>query len=290
MNTSGTINYWHGPDVNQAIKSHLKLPANPQVTSQYNEMIQYYDGMNDTANPSLKRGRSNSDWQTSPLKRRQYVHQVSYSLPSSADHTDDDDDDDDDESNMTNGNIANGGMEKNSESKRDDSRRRAAHTAAEQKRRNSIRKGYDALQNLVPNSHLLDPISSQKVSKAAILKRSTDYLIELNKEKEEISAQLEARRTDTYCLRAVQKTYEDILEMNLNSSKNANKTIDDEHKFNVFQNIADSLFVSFDQAMQTGQVTSFHQFTSTMIRWIEDSCRPADINDVILRILKNLKS
>ena len=73
--------------------------------------------------------------------------------------------------------------------KRDDNRRRAAHTAAEQKRRNAIRvnethfsltminldfsfqKGYDALQSLVPNSHLLDPISSQKVSKAAILKR-----------------------------------------------------------------------------------------------------------------------
>ncbi|CAF4396770.1 unnamed protein product, partial [Adineta steineri] len=28
-------------------------------------------------------------------------------------------------------------------------------------------KGYDALQSLVPNSHLLYPISSQKVSKAA---------------------------------------------------------------------------------------------------------------------------
>ena len=78
---------------------------------------------------------------------------------------------------------------------------------------------------------------------------ATDYLMELKKETQEISAQLEASRTDTYCLRAVQKsvlfvqetiislifcrTYEDILEMNLNSSKNANATIDDEHKFRV---------------------------------------------------------
>ncbi|CAF0837895.1 unnamed protein product [Adineta ricciae] len=285
MNTSGIAPYWNGQDVNQAIKSHLKAPINSQINAQYGEVVQCYDGVNN--NPSLKRDRSNSDWQISPLKKRQYVHQVSYSLPSSADHTDDDDDDEDEEGDITN---VNGNMIKTGDTKRDDSRRRAAHTAAEQKRRNAIRKGYDALQSLVPNSHLLDPISSQKVSKAAILKRSTDYLMELKKETQEISAQLEASRTDTYCLRAVQKTYEDILEMNLNSSKNANATIDDEHKFRVFQNIADGLFVSFDQAMQTGQVTNFAQFTSTMLRWIEDSCRPGDISDTIRRILPNLKS
>jgi hypothetical protein len=62
--------------------------------------------------------------------------------------------------------------------------------------------------------------------------------------------QLEAKRKDNFCLRAVQKfvfcfliikyifkianrTYEDILEMNMISNKNANATIDDEHKFQV---------------------------------------------------------
>jgi len=32
--------------------------------------------------------------------------------------------------------------------------------------------------------------------------------------------------------------------------------------------------VTFDQAMQAGQVTNFSQFTSTVLRWVEDSCRP----------------
>jgi hypothetical protein len=63
--------------------------------------------------------------------------------------------------------------------------------------------------------------------------------------------QLEAKKKDTFCLRAVQKfvfffvwllniylklinrTYEDILEMNMISNKNTNTTIDDEHKFQV---------------------------------------------------------
>ena len=124
-------------------------------TIRFDLVVQYYDGVN--INSSLKRDRSNSDWQISPLKKRQYVHQVSYSLPSSADHTgllmtlmsndfflmkgwcvyvDDDDDDEDEESFVTN---VNGNMIKTTDTKRDDSRRRAAHTAAEQKRRNAIR-------------------------------------------------------------------------------------------------------------------------------------------------------
>lgn len=75
----------------------------------------------------------------------------------------------------------------------------------------------------MPNSHLLDPISSQKVSKAAILKRckcrtisenvttkirirlATDYLQQINQEKEQLEQQLEAKRKETFCLRAVQK-------------------------------------------------------------------------------------
>jgi hypothetical protein len=67
---------------------------------------------------------------------------------------------------------------------------------------------------------LLDPISSQKVSKAAILKRcksneildkqilvvlATDYLVQLNKEKQKLNNQLEAKKKETFCLRAVQK-------------------------------------------------------------------------------------
>ncbi|CAF1136566.1 unnamed protein product [Rotaria sordida] len=294
MDTSGKTDYWHQQDVNQATKSHLKLPVNSQVTSHYDGAVHYYEGINGNDN-QLKRSYSGTDQLASPFKKRQFIQQVIpqstvQTQSSSADHTDEDDDDDDDEGDSINMNMSSGVIEKNSGTKRDDSRRRAAHTAAEQKRRNAIRKGYDALQSLVPNSHLLDPISSQKVSKAAILKRSTDYLMQLNKEQQQLNSQLEAKKKEIFCLHAVQKTYEDILEMNMNSRKNANKALDDEHKFKVFQNIADAIFVSFDQAMQSGQITNFSQFASTILRWIEDSCRPSDINDLIRRVIGNYQS
>ncbi len=35
--------------------------------------------------------------------------------------------------------------------------------------------------------------------------------------------------------------------------------------------------------MQSGQVINFSQFTSSILRWIEDSCRPS-VNDKILII------
>ncbi|CAF1017451.1 unnamed protein product [Rotaria sp. Silwood1] len=291
MDTSGKTDYWHQQDVNQTAKAHLKLPVNSQVISHYDGAVHYYEGINGNNNP-LKRSYSGSDQLASPFKKRQFIQPVIsqttvQTQSSSVDHSDDEDDDDDDEGDSMNMNISSGIMEKNSGTKRDDNRRRAAHTAAEQKRRNAIRKGYDALQNLVPNSHLLDPISSQKVSKAAILKRSTDYLIQLTKEQQQLSSQLEAKNKEIYCLRAVQKTYEEILEMNMNSMKNATKTIDDEHKFKVFQNIADAIFISFDQAMESGQITDFSQFASTILRWVEDSCRPSDITDLIRRVIGN---
>ncbi|CAF1116566.1 unnamed protein product [Rotaria sp. Silwood1] len=257
--TKDKINYWQRQqDVNQITKSGLKIdqPSTPQ----FSETDQFYVDKN-----QLKRTRSDSDQCGSPFKKRHFTEPFVSPV-----HTDNDDDDNDSDSNT--GSITS----KNSTgTKRDDSRRRVAHIAAEQKRRNAIRKGFDSLQSLVPDSHLLDPVSSQKVSKAAILKRSMDYLSQLNKEKQQLNNQLEIKKKEIFCLRTVQKTYEDILEMNTNSKKYANASINDELKFKLFQNITDAIFISFDQAIQTGQTISFSQFASTILRWVEDSCKPS---------------
>lgn len=62
-------------------------------------------------------------------------------------------------------------------------RRREAHTNAEQKRRDSIKKGYEDLQALVPTCHQTDTIGSHKLSKAAILQRTIDYIQYLTEKK-----------------------------------------------------------------------------------------------------------
>jgi len=61
-------------------------------------------------------------------------------------------------------------------------RRREAHTAAEQKRRDAIKKGYDTLQELVPTCTQTDA-SGHKVSKAVVLQKSIDFIQHLSKQK-----------------------------------------------------------------------------------------------------------
>ena len=68
-------------------------------------------------------------------------------------------------------------------------RRREAHTQAEQKRRDAIKRGYDYLQDLIPPAGDGEAAGAggggaggaaggagQKVSKAAVLQRSIDYI------------------------------------------------------------------------------------------------------------------
>ena len=75
-------------------------------------------------------------------------------------HTDNATDDDDSDS-------------KNSQNYKE--KRREAHTAAEQKWRYAIKKGYDSLQELVPTCQQTDA-SGHKVSKAVVLQKSIDYI------------------------------------------------------------------------------------------------------------------
>lgn len=47
---------------------------------------------------------------------------------------------------------------------------------AEQKRRDSIKKGYDALQDLAPKSSSGESTPGCKLSKATVLQKSIDYM------------------------------------------------------------------------------------------------------------------
>merc|ERR1719293_388511 len=104
--------------------------------------------------------------------------------PSAPQQTDNATDDDDSDS-------------KNSQSYKE--RRREAHTAAEQKRRDAIKKGYDALQELVPTCQQTDA-SGHKVSKAVVLQKSIDYIQYLATQKKNQEADLNSLRKEVVAL------------------------------------------------------------------------------------------
>ena len=106
----------------------------------------------------------------------------SYLTPSTslAAHTDNVTDDDDSDS-------------KNSQSYKE--RRREAHTAAEQKRRDAIKKGYDSLQELVPHCNQTDQ-SGHKVSKAVVLQKSIEFIQHLANQKKKQESELSSLRKE----------------------------------------------------------------------------------------------
>ena len=80
--------------------------------------------------------------------------------------------------------------------------RREAHTAAEQKRRDAIKKGYDSLQELVPHCQQTDA-SGHKVSKASVLQKSIEYIQYLGSQKKKQETDLSSLRKEVsdqcYC-------------------------------------------------------------------------------------------
>ena len=115
-----------------------------------------------------------------PYKSQQ-TSSTSFSMTSSApQQTDNATDDEDSDS-------------KNSQSYKE--RRREAHTAAEQKRRDGIKKGYDALQELVPTCQQTDA-SGHKVSKAVVLQKSIDYIQYLSTQKKHQETDLTSLRKE----------------------------------------------------------------------------------------------
>merc|ERR1719499_2793975 len=169
---------------------------------------------------------------------------------------------------------------KNSQSYKE--RRREAHTAAEQKRRDAIKKGYDTLQALVPTCQQTDA-SGHKVSKAVVLQKSIDFIQHLATQKKKQEAELSSLRKEVVALQIMRANYEQLVKANQSSSSAPEDLVPDEIKFQVFQLFMDSLFQSFNQQVS---MNNFAELSGCVFSWIEEQCKPGDLQDLMYGILK----
>lgn len=166
-------------------------------------------------------------------------------------------------------------------------RRREAHTMAEQKRRDAIKKGYDELQNIVPTCQQVDTIGSQKLSKATVLQRSIDYIQFLIQQKKKQEDELDSLRKEVMALKIMKANYEHIVKTHQNTPVFGQNQVSDEVKFQVFQNIMDTLFESFNATIS---VANFAELSACVFNWLEEYCKPQSIREVILGILRQLNN
>jgi MAX-like protein X len=182
------------------------------------------------------------------------------------------DEDDDFGDNDSNPNLF--GLNKSREEKR-----RISHTAAEQKRRNAIKRGYDELQTIVPSCEFMDPSSSQKVCKATVLKRSIDYIHELEKEKDKHEQDLDSLKKEITALKIMKSNYEEILQYHKNMPKSDSVEINEEAKFELFEKFADNLFQSFQTMINP---SSFSELSGSMFNWLEQMCSSNNLKNLVL--------
>jgi len=189
---------------------------------------------------------------------------ASSTAPHQADNATDDDDSD----------------SKNSQSYKE--RRREAHTAAEQKRRDAIKKGYDSLQELVPTCQQTDA-SGHKVSKAVVLQKSIDYIQYLAVQKKKQEGDLNSLRKEVVALQIMRANYEQLVKAHQRAPQVQEDLVPDEVKFQVFQIFMDSLFQSFNQQVS---MNNFAELSGCVFSWIEEQCKPGDLQDLMYAILK----
>lgn len=164
-------------------------------------------------------------------------------------------------------------------------RRREAHTQAEQKRRDAIKKGYDALQELVPTCQQTD-VSGYKLSKATVLQKSIDYIQYLQQQKHKQEDERNALRKEVVALRIMQTNYEQIVKAQQTQPGHTEARISDEVKFSVFQMIMDQLFLSFSGV----PVTNFSDLSAGVFSWLEEFCKPQTLKDMVIRVLQRHSS
>lgn len=162
-------------------------------------------------------------------------------------------------------------------------RRREAHTAAEQKRRDAIKKGYDTLQELVPTCTQTDA-SGHKVSKAVVLQKSIDFIQHLSKQKKGQENDLTSLRKEVVALQIMRANYEQLVRAHQRAPQIPDNLVPDEVKFQVFQVFMDSLFQSFNQQVS---MNNFAELSGCVFSWIEEQCKPGDLQDLMFAILRS---
>uniref|UniRef100_A0A1B0AHH8 BHLH domain-containing protein n=1 Tax=Glossina pallidipes TaxID=7398 RepID=A0A1B0AHH8_GLOPL len=196
---------------------------------------------------------------------------------SSPHHTDDDDDSGDNSIGRAGATVATTLSYKE--------RRREAHTQAEQKRRDAIKKGYDNLQELVPNCQQNDTASGYKLSKQLILQKSIDYIGYLNQQKKKQEEEFAALQKEVIALRIIQNSYEHMLQHQKANPGPEEARLTDDAKFQVFQALMDEMFITFQHI----PMDNFKQLIAGVIPWLEEHCKPHILRNILSYTLQQMQ-
>jgi len=143
-------------------------------------------------------------------------------------------------------------------------RRRNAHTAAEKKRRDSINKGFEDLQKVVPEAmYEFDPETGQKISKPIILKRTIDHIEKLGKTHDELIDEYKSLKSEMDALNVINECYNHIYpeeRYSLSSTEINNR------KLHMMIDFYRTQFSNFDQLVDC---SDYRVLCQAIIHWMQ---------------------
>ena len=181
-------------------------------------------------------------------------------------------------------------------------RRREAHTQAEQKRRDAIKRGYDYLQDLIPPAGDGEAAAGgggaaaggaaggagQKVSKAAVLQRSIDYIQQVQTQKDKQEEELDQLKKEVIALQIMRANYEQLVKAHKAQPADQDESVvPAEIKFETFKMLMDNLFVSFNDSVT---MSDFNELSGGVFSWLEEHCKPQMLQDLMHTILQQVKN
>jgi MAX-like protein X len=175
--------------------------------------------------------------------------------------------------------------------------RRQSHISAEQKRRGTIKQGFDQLQSLV-----IDPSSypSGKVSKAAVLEKTVEFIEHAHREREQRERQMQALRKEQEELNAaITKCQENLPASGVPVTRQRfeenrrrfqeyvqQRTLQN-YKFWIYSIILQQLFDSYNSTVSTGNQD---ELCRTVLAWFEQNCSLHALRPVVMNSLKELST
>eukprot|EP00127_Corallochytrium_limacisporum_P007464 Clim_evm9s252 gene=Clim_evmTU9s252 len=168
--------------------------------------------------------------------------------------------------------------------------KRAAHIQAEQKRRNNIKAGFDELQSMIPACKKV----RTRQSKAAILRKTVDYIQSLQKGNEQLYTEVNSARKQVDILKMVIMKFQQsgqAVDPNTGAATpgsvmaTTNANTGNTVKFYLFCVVVDKLWESFDASVS---IDSPEEFARTLSLWLQKCCSPDALTDQLYSALRAL--
>ena len=132
-----------------------------------------------------------------------------------------------------------------------------------------------------------------QVSKATILQKSIDIILENQQKKEKQDEELAALKREVRALEIMRTNYEQLVKAHqarvpLGDADTAYNDIAGAHipanlKFEVFRQLMDSLFESFNEKVSMQQ---FQELSAGVFAWLEEQCKPQLLQELLHSILQ----